>query len=249
MDKSTKREIKRIRQVLHQIAAIAEEEEMEGGLGNAVQRYNAIVRHLETASVLPPGLFQLLNEEKGAVSFDQVGVESRMLSGYLEEVIDEEEEESASGRPDFGPVIALAPFLDQTDLKALIHSHLSGRGFTEPQASRDAEGGPPTLKSLVSLAPHMDEKDLAELVEACLARDPVIDSKAITALAPHMNGHDLGRILRKHLPNWFASSRQGAAPPTPPAAPTAPEAPAPPASPAAPQSGWQDTPRPETFDR
>lgn len=245
MDKGTKKEIKRMRQILHQIVSMAEEENMEGGLGNAVKRYNAIVRHLETASVLPPGLFQPLNEEPGAVTFDQAGVESRMLSGYLEEVIDEEEEDS-SGKPDFGPVIALAPFLDQHDLKALVHSHLSGRGFVEPQPPPNSGGAQPTLEALVGLAPHMDEKDLAQMVETCLAREPLTDPRLMMALAPHLDQKDLGRIMRQHLPNWFASRGQEV-PPAPPA-PAAPQTtPAPAAT--SPEAAWQDAPRPPAFER
>ncbi len=159
MAKSNKREVKRIRQILTEIVGMAEDEELQGGLGNAVKRYNAIVRHLEGSDVLPPGLFQLLNEEHGAVSFHEVGVESRMLSGYLEEVIDEAETDSP-GKPDFSPVIALAPFLDQTDLKALIQSHLSGRGFAEPKPGGSDAGGPPSLETLVGLAPHIPKHDL-----------------------------------------------------------------------------------------
>lgn len=192
--------------------SLAEDDELQGGLPNAVRRFNSIVRHLENSEILPRGLFQLLQEEEGALTFHQVGVESRMLSGYLEEIIDEEEE--AHGKPDFGPVIALAPFLDQSDLKALIQSHLSGRGFAAP-AVPEAEAGQngPSLKSLVGLAPHMNGKDLGELVEACLAREPLTDASVLVALAPHMDSNDLGRLIRQNAPQWFnARAAQNPAP-------------------------------------
>src|SRR5438067_11249804 len=121
MEKSKKREIKRIRHMLDEIVSLAEEDELRDGIPNAVKRYNSIVRHLESSEIVPPGLFQLLSEGEGSVNFHQVGVECRMLSGYLDEVTEEEEEES-HGKPDFSPVIALAPFLDQSDLKALVHA-------------------------------------------------------------------------------------------------------------------------------
>jgi hypothetical protein len=205
VEKVKKKEIKRIRHILDEIVSLAEDDELQGGILNAVKRYNAIIRHLEGSEVLPAGLFQLLSEE-GAVNFHQVAVESRMLSGYLEEIVDEEEEERNQGRPDFGPVIALAPFLDQSDLKTLIQSHLSGQGFASPAPEEStSRQGPPDLKTIVSLAPHMNSKDLAVLVEGCLAREPLSDPKWLVALAPHLDSEDLGRILRQHAPNWFGA--------------------------------------------
>ncbi len=243
MDKANRREMKRMRQVLSQIVSMAEDEELEGGLLSAVRRFNAIVRHLEMLEVLPPGVFQLLSEEQGVVSFDQVGVESRMLSGYLEEVIEEEEEELPS-KPDFSPVIALAPFLDHGDLKALIHSHLSGRGFAEPKVAGSAGSGAPTLKTLVGLAPHLPSKDLAVLLEACLAQEPLTDPQILVGLAPHLDSQDLGRILRQNVPNWYEARREGEPlPPPPPPAPA-------PATPESPRAAWQDAPpRPDTEER
>jgi hypothetical protein len=212
MDKIKKREIKRIRHMLDEIVSLAEDEELEGGLPNAVRRYNSIVRHLETAEVLPPGLFQLVSEEQGAVNFHQIAVESRMLSGYLEEVVDEEDEDERT-RPDFGPVIALAPFLDKSDLRAMVHTHLSGAGFPNSKPTPgERRPGPPGLDSLVALAPHMGKKDLAQMVEACLAREPVSDPNLLLALAPHLDKEDLGRLLRQHAPGWFDPARQGGAP-------------------------------------
>ena len=217
MEKSKKREVKRIRQMLSEIVSLAEDEEMEGGLPNAVRRYNATVRHLEGEQVLPAGLFQLLDVGSTSVTFHQVGVESRILSGYLEEVVDEEEDESPQ-KTDFSPVIALAPFLEQSDLKALIQSHLSGKGFAEPRATRAESDGPPTLEALVSLAPHLSKKDLGDMLEACLARTPGADPNLIVSLAPHMDRQDLGRLLRQHVPGWFNPARQdgmGSQPPSP----------------------------------
>ncbi|HLJ55521.1 MAG TPA: hypothetical protein VKT77_10830 [Chthonomonadaceae bacterium] len=216
MDKINRREIKRMRHILDQIVSMAEDKELEGGLASTVRRYNAIVQHLEATESLPTGLFQRLDEREGAVSYDQVGAESRMLSAYLEDVIDEEEE---SGRPDFGPVIALAPFLEHGDLKALIHSHLSGRGFQEKE--RADSGAGPTLASLVALAPHVSKRDLAEMVEACLAKDPDVDPAALTALAPHLDRDSLSQMLRKHAPGWFTPAPPAPPAPQPPAAPEA----------------------------
>jgi len=233
MEKSKRKEIKRIRHILDEIVSLAEDDELPGGLLNAVKRYNAIVRHLETKELLPSGLFQAVSEQEGAVSFHQIGVESRMLSGYLEEIIEEEEEEEAPSKPDFGPVIALAPFLEHGDLKALIHSHLSGRGFSNESRARTSADpqAPPSLEDLVALAPHVSKKDLAEMVEACLAREPVVDPNLLVALAPHMDKQDLGRVMRQYSPAWFSGRRSDGQPTgTPPGTPE------PPANP------WQESP-------
>jgi hypothetical protein len=235
MEKSKRKEIKRIRHILDEIVSLAEDDELRGGLLNAVKRYNAIVRHLETKELLPAGLFQVVSEEEDAVSFHQIGVESRMLSGYLEEIIDEEEEEDSQSKPDFGPVIALAPFLEHGDLKALIHSHLSGKGFSNAGSARPSPDpqAPPSLEDLVGLAPHVSKKDLAEMVDACLAREPVVDPNMLVALAPHMDRQELGRLMRQYAPAWFSGRRADSEAPAPPKPPTSPT---PPASP------WQDSP-------
>ncbi len=219
MEKSQRREIKRIRHMLDDIVGLAEDEELPGGILNAVKRFNSIVRHLESSDAVPHGLFQALDEAEGAISFHQVGIESRMLAGYLEEIIEQEQEdEEKSGKPDFSPVIALAPFLDQADLQALVHSHLSGRGFTEPPASGATGTGQPDLRALVGLAPHITKRDLAEMVETCLQRGSLSDPNLMVALAPHMDRQDLGRLLRQYLPGWFDSKlteavRSGSEPP------------------------------------
>lgn len=207
MEKSKKKEVKRLRNMLEAIASLADDDEMQGGVANAVRRFNSIVRHLESADIVPHGLFQLLTEEENAINFNNLAVECRMLSGYLEEAI--EEEDHSDGRPDFGPVIALAPFLESSDLKAMMQAHLSGKGFGAVSGGEQSGGETqPGLRALVGLAPHLSKSDLADMVEACLAREPAADPSAMVALAPHMDRQDLGRLLRQYAPAWFDPKRQ-----------------------------------------
>lgn len=248
MSDNKKREIRRIRRLLQEIASLAEEEELSEGLMNAARRYNAIIRHLEEREILPSGLFHPLNEQEA--TFGVLGVESRMLSGYLEELEEEEEEdeekESGNMKFDFGSIIALAPFLGQREVKKIVRKHMRGKisfGEEEDEEEDEDEGAQgPSLQMIVGLAPHMDSKDLSELVRACLAQGNRIDPGIVVALAPHMDSKDLGQIIRENLPNWFGERPKKPKAPAPPEPPNAPDsapfpfaAPPPPPPPRAPE--------------
>lgn len=240
MSDNKKREIKRIRRLLQEIASLAEEEEMEAGRYNAARRYNSIIRHLEEREILPSGLFHPLNDQEA--TFGELGAECRMLSGYLEELEEEEEEEeevSGGKRFDFGSIVALAPFLGQREVKKIVRKHMRGKialGEEEEDEDEDEEGGSaPSMQMLVGLAPHLTSEDLAELVRACLSQGRAIDPGIVVALAPHMDSKDLGQIIRENLPEWFGERRRKPqAPPSPPQAPNAPDPPVPPRAPDAP---------------
>jgi hypothetical protein len=233
MSEQKRREIKRFRRLLQEIAAFAEEEEMEEGLPNAVKRYNAIIRHLEEREILPPSLFPMLNEER--TRFGEIGAECRMLAGYLEELEEEEEEEEeeSSGKKfDFGHIVALAPFLGQSELKKMVKKRMRFRGEGD-DSEDDSDGERPSglnMHMLVGLAPHLSSDDLADLVRTCLANTRTIDPGIVIALAPHMNSKDLGKIIREHLPQWFnePNKERSKSAPNAPDAPSAPEAPSPP---------------------
>ncbi len=214
MEKNRKREIRQMRKILNEITGMAEEEAFPGGIATVVKRYNAILRHLESHAVLPAGLFQTLSEEEEP-SYDEIGVECRLLNGYLQE---DEEDESPNSEANFGPVIALAPFLEKDDLKKLVRMHLSGKGFEETESElKENRSKTPDLKILAGLAPHMPKQELTALVTACLARSDDFDPKLLLALAPHMDKQELGRLLKEHLPEWFAGKNQSETPPEPPA--------------------------------
>ena len=212
MDKTTKREIRRICQMLKEIYAFAEDREMEEALPNIVERYNGVVRHLQEKEILSGGLFRLLGEEGGvgSVSFDQVAVEIRMLMGYLHEIENEKEEDGdrKSKNVDFGPIIALAPFLEQGVLKELIDLHLLGNNLKEEKATESTPLKSPDLRSLAEMAPHLDAKDLARMLEVCLSSGQSIDPKLIAEIAPHMDRQELGRLLHRYVPGWFGEKAE-----------------------------------------
>ena len=214
MEKTTRREIRRMSNSLNKITEMAEEQAFPGGIETVAKHYNAILRHLEENQIVPGGLFESLREND--TSYDEIGVQCRLLSGYLEE---DEEDEAPNSSANFEPVIALAPFLERDDLKKLVRMHLSGRGFDETEAEqKESNLKTPDLKLLVGLAPHMPKKELTELVTACLARRADFDPKLLLALAPHMDKEELGRLLREHLPQWFSGNHEPE-PPSPPPVP------------------------------
>ena len=215
MKRSKRSEMRKICNILSQIIEMAEEGAFPGGLTTSVKRYNSILRHLEESEILPNGLFISLPEQEGAVTQDQIGVDCRMLVGYLEDEDDDGEGES-SGKVDFGPVIALAPFLEKGELKKILRMHLTGHDYHETEEEEeDQPTKTPDLKLLVSLAPHMGKRELGELVAACLERREKFDPKLIVALAPHMDREELSRLLKKHLPDWFGAKNSEGEEPTP----------------------------------
>ena len=210
MEKNTKREIRRICQMLKEIYAFAEDREMEEALPNIVERYNGVVRHLQEKEILSGGLFRILGEGGGEVSFDQVAVESRMLMGYLREIENEKEEDGdrKSKNVDFGPIIALAPFLEQGVLKELIDLHLLGNTLKEEKVTEATPSKSPDLRSLAEMAPHLDAKDLTRMLEVCLSSGQSIHPKLIAEIAPHMDKQELGRLLHRYVPQWFGKQAE-----------------------------------------
>lgn len=246
-DQDNKREIRRMLRLLRQMAGLAEHVEQTGsfesGVRNSVKRYNSIVEHLEDNGVLPEEMFPKLEEE---ADFGQLGAEATLLADYLNDMIEEEEPHRKPGL-DLGPVIALAPFLGQSELKKIVRAHFAGKKFGlefDDEEEREENSGQMDLRTLVGLAPHIGSRELGELVRAYLATHPQIDPNQLVALAPHMKSEDLGAIIREYMPTWFGgpSAPRAEAPPQPPpppgwnAAPRPPEPPAPntppPASPA-----------------
>lgn len=90
-------EIRRLRRLLKEIADLAQHasltDSLKQGARSAVQRYNQVLTRLEALDVVSPGLFQPLPAD---ASFDEVGVDSKLLAGYLEE--DEEEAGGSKGQ-------------------------------------------------------------------------------------------------------------------------------------------------------
>jgi hypothetical protein len=90
-------ELRRVRRLLGQIYRMAEHASMTGALANgapdAVEKYNLVLRHLESKGYDVSILFPPLPDD---ASFDRVGVAARLLEGYLAE--DAEEPSHRHGR-------------------------------------------------------------------------------------------------------------------------------------------------------
>jgi hypothetical protein len=234
-DQEQKREIRRMRALLVKMAEMAEHVEQTGsfesGIHNSVKRYNTIVEHLEDKGILPEDIFPRLDEDSDS---GQLGAEAKLLSDYLADLSDEEEEpvrgpgnprKGEGKRQDLGMMVALAPFLEKNELTHMVLKHFTGQASGGEETELSASQGP-DLKTIVGLAPHVDSATLGQMVRACLTQQPLADPKMLVALAPHMESSDFSALIREYLPTWFGGQPAAApAPPAPPAAPAPPEPP------------------------
>src|SRR5689334_18584129 len=80
-------DMRRIRRLLRETTRLAERASMTGSLQGggriAIRQYNAIRNHLQEIGAIPEDLFQELDEDEA--TFDELGVVTGMLDGYLEE--------------------------------------------------------------------------------------------------------------------------------------------------------------------
>jgi len=220
-DVEQKKEIRRMVRLLRQTAEFAEHVEQTGsfesGARNSVKRYNKIVEHLEEEEIIHEEMFPKLDDN---TDFGTLGAEATALANYLDDLAGEEERSVTSGSksPDFGWLLGLAPFLEQSELSKLVRSHFTGQPTTPEEPKAPSQG--PDLKTIVGLAPHVDSKTLSEMVSACLSRQKLTDPNLLVALAPHMDSRELTQILHQYLPDWFGNT---ASPPPPPGPAPAPE--------------------------
>ncbi len=192
-DIENRSEIRRMRRLLREIAELAQHSSMTGSLSgggpSAIRRYNAIVAHLEQKGITPPGFFQPVPE---GASFDELGVESSLLAGYLKEV-EAEADESMPPPPPGGPhgnvVIGLGGLKELQELKEFgkmfrenfwtewKRGHSSGSEQQESSSSGEAE--PTTLADV--------ESRLSEV------------GSRLQATAEQLRGHDLTDEQRAEL--------------------------------------------------
>ncbi|SRR5579884_190432 len=79
-------EMRRIFRMLREISDMAQHASVTGflkqGRQTAMNRYNAILSHLEQSGLVPGGLFRPLSPD---ASFDELNIESRLLASYIED--------------------------------------------------------------------------------------------------------------------------------------------------------------------
>jgi hypothetical protein len=141
-------ELRPIRNMLRQMYRMAEHASMTGALSagapDAVEKYNLLIAHLERLGLVAGPLFPPLPED---ASFDRVGVASKLLDGYLEGHLEEEEngrQRGFSGGPNI--VIGNLPDLKELeklkDLGKTIREHLPEwlrQGAEEKKATAASE--------------------------------------------------------------------------------------------------------------
>lgn len=93
-------EIRRLHGLLREIARLAEHASltgsMEKGAPSAVRRYNQTLARLELLGLLSEGMFTPLPAD---ASFDEVGVDSKLLAGYLSHDVQESQGDVRPHRP------------------------------------------------------------------------------------------------------------------------------------------------------
>ena len=112
-------EIRRLRRLVREIGELAQHASLtgslQGGASSAARRYNTIIQRLEELGAVSPGLFQPLAADEAA-NFDEIGVESKLVAGYLEE---EEEEERAGKGQHGGPNVIIGSLNGMQSLEEL----------------------------------------------------------------------------------------------------------------------------------
>lgn len=134
------------RKLLREIGELSEHasltRSMQGGAPRVAERYNAVLRFLIREGQVPADLFNELDPMK--TNFDELGVEARMLIAFVSE-------DKKSKKEDFGPVVALAPFLNSSDLAQMIREKMD-------------QGIDLADDLLPALAPFLESETLGELI-------------------------------------------------------------------------------------
>jgi len=148
-------EIQSSRRMLGEIADMCEHATLTGGLeggeARTAQRYNALVKRLTEAQLVPTGLFATLPE---SAKYGEIGVEAKMLASYLPS---NKQKERSSENSDRNIIVRLAPFVHKEELAMLIRDHASkGNGID--------------VNTLSSLAPFLGSDMLSELLRDHLAK-------------------------------------------------------------------------------
>jgi hypothetical protein len=89
---------------------------LSAGAPDAVEKYNLLIAHLERLSLVSGPLFPPLPAD---ASFDRVGVASKLLDGYLEGVLEDEEENGKHRGFSGGPNIVIGNLPDLKGLEKL----------------------------------------------------------------------------------------------------------------------------------
>lgn len=158
------------RRLLGEIADLCDHASLTGSLESGerrtADRYNAVLKSLVAANMVPTGLFSELPANS---NYGEIGVESRMLGGFLGSPDKDRMKDRSSRDPSI--LVRLAPFIGQEELHRLV----------QEQAS---QGTPLDLHLMTALAPFLGQEYLSKLV-----RTHYLDrSKPDAGPAPEQSG-------------------------------------------------------------
>ncbi|HLK15115.1 MAG TPA: hypothetical protein VKT78_09940 [Fimbriimonadaceae bacterium] len=144
------------KRLLNEIADLCDHASLTGsmstGARRVVERYNSVLRRLEESGQVPAGLFGAVPE---TADFGEIGVEARMLAGYLR---GDDKFRHGNGREDGRSVIVrLAPFIGQSELKELV-------------IQQAEKGTPLDVNTITALAPFLGQEYLSKIVRDHLLR-------------------------------------------------------------------------------
>lgn len=149
MNENASNEIAACQSLLREIAELCENASLtgslSGGAGRVGQRYNALLGRLTAQGAVPQDLFSPIPEGAG---YGEIGVEARMLAGYLKQ---EKKKDKRSGDP--GILVRLAPFVSREDLANLIRQHWE-------------QGTGVDMDTITHLAPFLAQEDLGKLLSS-----------------------------------------------------------------------------------
>jgi hypothetical protein len=195
-------EIRRLRRLLREIADLAQHSSLTGSLQNgapsAVRRYNAVLSQLEQQGMVPDGLFQPLADGTG---FDELGVESALLAGYLKEFTEDTPKPTPSNHN--SPVFnigmnGLKDLEALRDLGKVIREQFGNLAGGQAQSEPEAEAsGPATLSEVESRLAEVGAK--LQAVAEQLRRDDLTDEQRIE-LAEQLSrlGQEQAGLARRH---------------------------------------------------
>lgn len=190
-DDMDRNELRSYYRMLREIAELAQEATMTGALQEGsragVRRYNSVVRQLESSGVTPAGMFEPLPEN---TEFAELGVESRLLAGYIKERQQEPAPPQPSNHGPSGNIIVglggLKELVELKDLGRLVRQHLP-----EWMQGREDDAKPDERKET---SPAAEATSLTEL-ESRLAEV----GARLQAAAEQLRRNDLGDEQRAQL--------------------------------------------------
>lgn len=139
------------RRLLNEISELCEHASLTGSFASGnrrtAERYNMVLSNLEKLEIVSPGMFAPF---QGDPSFDEIGVEARMLAAYCGKSNHRSRDRGDDGSTSL--LMRLAPFVRQEELGQLIRD-------------QRRNGADLDMNTIANLAPFLDQDILSELLK------------------------------------------------------------------------------------